>query len=653
MSNPLFKHFKQQHFTAGTRNQFDEHRSKSNPAQMVKALRGNFSSKFYDIESYSIDDTFDYIFNKFKKGIFIQIRNNQLTVMLPFSKVSFRNEWHPYVQKPSQELLFRSGFKRGYRMLPFDRWYANNGLIRYDGYEGESGVAAIADMFTELCDNRKIPDCEFFVNKRDFPLLREDGYESYDYMFGRMPLVSHKYEKYAPILSMCTTGHHADIPIPTWDDWGNYKAFPKSAPTPVELIPWEDRRPIALFRGSLSGLGTTSHDNPRLKLYSMRNDPLLDIGITKWNTRLRKCKDTAGFAVPDIPWDADVANFMPYQEQCQYKYLINVDGHSRAYCLTRDLATGCCVLLVLSDYKLWYTDKLKPFVHYVPVMPDLSNLMEKVRWCRDNDDKCREIANNARRFYEEHLSQSSILDYLQTTLTDLVQHTGTPLYWLKSPPMSITHFLYNSSHALFVEQHLVQTPITGDTVPLSLWLRSKEFSFYHYEKILGTISHILLNNQHLQFNHGNLLPDYVLVNRNREIQLIAFDHSHIKVNGIHYGPQRTYNYDILFFKITSMLMILYQPLSKTDIHRAWSLIEEVNHFLINPLTVPQNVKELKFLFKYLRHELWEQLLRNQNLFHPRYVERKQISHTNPTVDYYLNHLFALNSNPCQTTHPNR
>ena len=176
---------------------------------------------------------------------------------------------------------------------------------------------------------------------------------------------------------------------------------------------------------------------------------------------------------------------------------------------------------VLSDYKLWYTDKLKPFVHYVPVMPDLSNLMEKVRWCRDNDDKCREIANNARRFYEEHLSQSSILDYLQTTLTDLVQHTGTPLYWLKSPPMSITHFLYNSSHALFVEQHLVQTPITGDTVPLSLWLRSKEFSFYHYEKILGTISHILLNNQHLQFNHGNLLPDYVLVNRNREIQLIA------------------------------------------------------------------------------------------------------------------------------------
>ncbi len=39
---------------------------------------------------------------------------------------------------------------------------------------------------------------------------------------------------------------------------------------------------------------------------------------------------------------------------------------------------------------MWFSHLLKPYIHYVPVKSDLSDLIEKIQWCRDNDEKCKE-----------------------------------------------------------------------------------------------------------------------------------------------------------------------------------------------------------------------------------------------------------------------
>jgi len=44
---------------------------------------------------------------------------------------------------------------------------------------------------------------------------------------------------------------------------------------------------------------------------------------------------------------------------------------------------------------------LKPYVHYVPLADDYSDLDKIVEWCRDNDDKCQEIAINASNFMKQ------------------------------------------------------------------------------------------------------------------------------------------------------------------------------------------------------------------------------------------------------------
>ena len=73
-------------------------------------------------------------------------------------------------------------------------------------------------------------------NKRDFPLLRFDQTESYSGIYGEGNLhdTRHLYDSYCPILSMTTTMNHADIPIPTWEDWDRVQSisngiyFPKA-----------------------------------------------------------------------------------------------------------------------------------------------------------------------------------------------------------------------------------------------------------------------------------------------------------------------------------------------------------------------------------------------------------------------------------------
>ena len=38
--------------------------------------------------------------------------------------------------------------------------------------------------------------------------------------------------------------------------------------------------------------------------------------------------------------------------------------------------------------------ELEPFTHYVPVNADLSDLVEKIEWARENDEEARAIAQN-------------------------------------------------------------------------------------------------------------------------------------------------------------------------------------------------------------------------------------------------------------------
>jgi hypothetical protein len=371
-----------------------------------------------------VQSTFQYVFYKFKKGVFIQIRNGKLSNFLPFSNAFFVNEWADRIHIPPS-------LQDQKDILPVSQWYSNNGLFRYESpiNETDTGMCQIKHMFEEVCKHHPIPDLDFFVNRRDFPLLKQDLTEPYHHIWDseNQPLVSHKYDSYAPILSSCTRGGFADIPIPTMDDWTRvcFKENIHFASTKRTMAtqdsfstPWNKKREYAVFRGSATGIGYNSETNPRIRLCEQfQNHPRCNVGITAWNNRYRKYSGDPMLHIPEST--LTLSKPLTLEEQSTYKYIIHVEGHVQAYRLSIELAMRSVILLVESEYKLWYQDRLEPWVHYVPVHADLSDLDERIQWCIDHDDECKQIANQAREFYDQYLSKRACMDYLKNVLCNL------------------------------------------------------------------------------------------------------------------------------------------------------------------------------------------------------------------------------------------
>jgi hypothetical protein len=81
---------------------------------------------------------------------------------------------------------------------------------------------------------------------------------------------------------------------------------------------------------------------------------------------------------------------------------------------------------------------LKPYVDHVPVKADLSDLEDKIRWCRENDDKCKQIGLNALSFYEKYVARSALLDYIEMVCKNIARrHVAPPDWWSPPPPVEI------------------------------------------------------------------------------------------------------------------------------------------------------------------------------------------------------------------------
>lgn len=502
-TNPRYKNFTQLYYTVGDVEQFWVENNLKRSAISTDQKEPQISKEniFRDIDTFipfdkyqnttqkQVEDTFNYIFHKFKKGIFIKIRNGQLDAFIPFSKANYVNEWSEHIKidpkyqslehffKVHNDLsnkLNRTNYKLNINRVNLDPiyWYANNCILRYENpiNEGETNYAQLKSMFLELCSEREVPDIDLFINKRDFPILTRNGTEPYDNIFGEnIPLKSFKFDKYIPILSMCTSDKFADIAIPTHEDWARIKSeegvfFPLKCKNYTFKFNynWESKKSMAVFRGSNTGCGYNDQNNTRLKLANLgRNNPnLLDVGITNWNLRIRKNKDSPYLQIPDVG-DLNLIGKLSPEQQSNYKFLINVDGHVSAFRLSLELSMGSCILLVESPekWKMWFSDLLEPYVHYIPIKSDLSDLMDQLSWCLKNDSKCKTIAKNALIFYKKYLTKKGVLDNLQKTIFELKKEMdGSGSIRPKIDPLL---FQMNMEHDTLINEFNKDYKLTG------------------------------------------------------------------------------------------------------------------------------------------------------------------------------------------------
>jgi hypothetical protein len=68
---------------------------------------------------------------------------------------------------------------------------------------------------------------------------------------------------------------------------------------------------------------------------------------------------------------------------------------------------------------MWYSNELIPYKHYVPIQRNLENLIEQVEWCKENDDKCKKISENAEKLHKKIFNKPHILKYFNSKLKEI------------------------------------------------------------------------------------------------------------------------------------------------------------------------------------------------------------------------------------------
>jgi hypothetical protein len=108
--------------------------------------------------------------------------------------------------------------------------------------------------------------------------------------------------------------------------------------------------------------------------------------------------------------------YVSIPEHADYKYLIDIQGNGYS-------ARG--KLLMHSGRPLFYQDRqwheywffsTKPFVHYIPLKEDFSDLNEKLNWANTHPKECATIATNALQFAVANLRRANAIQRYQDIL---------------------------------------------------------------------------------------------------------------------------------------------------------------------------------------------------------------------------------------------
>lgn len=104
-------------------------------------------------------------------------------------------------------------------------------------------------------------------------------------------------------------------------------------------------------------------------------------------------------------------NYKTMSDQVRdYRFLIDVGGHGYSGRLKYLLFSKRPLLLIDRFHVEFFHSKLQPFRHYIPVKNDLSDLLEKENWARENESESLKIATNAFEFAKENFTQGKIIE---------------------------------------------------------------------------------------------------------------------------------------------------------------------------------------------------------------------------------------------------
>ncbi|KAL7843874.1 hypothetical protein SRHO_G00224130 [Serrasalmus rhombeus] len=255
------------------------------------------------------------------------------------------------------------------------------------------------EMLLSLTRKVKLPDVEFYINVGDWPL------ETRKVDAGPVP-----------IISWCGSTETRDIILPTYDITHSTLETMRGVTNDLLSVQgntgpaWVNKTGRAFFRGRDSR-------EERLNLVSMskKNPDLLDAGIT------------AFFFFREREKDLGKAPLVGFFDFFKHKYQVNVDGTVAAYRFPYLMLGNSLVLKQDSPYYEHFYTHLRPGQHYVPVKRTLSDLIQKIKWAKENDAEAEAIAKAGQAVARDVLQPHRLYCYYYTVLeTYAARQIGQP-----------------------------------------------------------------------------------------------------------------------------------------------------------------------------------------------------------------------------------
>ncbi|HSX10430.1 MAG TPA: glycosyl transferase family 90 [Chlamydiales bacterium] len=293
--------------------------------------------------------------------------------------------------------LFGAMDKQGHQVLYYS--IKNNQLVlrssaRQDGFR----MPHIHNYLLGLAQRRKLPDTEFIIRY-------DDG------VITPSPLPIFSFSKHRDAKNVCLFPDFEML----WELASRERSLLPVCQKLSALHPWKTKQPVGFFRGMSTGrwdpsLPDFGNDRVRLTIFSYQHPSLVDATISAlWQSDLREYLASIGKEVTSASMETHF----------QYKYLFDVDGNASTYSRCRWILLSNSVLLkMMSGYSQWYYKALQPYVNFVPIKSDLSDLIDILKFLKTHDKEAHQIADDGTSLGNRIFSYDAVDQYVVTLLKE-------------------------------------------------------------------------------------------------------------------------------------------------------------------------------------------------------------------------------------------
>lgn len=275
----------------------------------------------------------------------------------------------------------------------------DNKIYRQTDCNFPSRCSGVEYFIKQVMKSTKLSNMEIVINVRDYPQIH------------------HQYGPQGPVLSFSKTNQYKDIMYPAWSfreggpaiklfptGLGRFDLLRELLSKAAEEFPWNKKLSKAFFRGS-----RTSDERDPIVLLSRSDPNLVDAQYTK-NQAWKSPADTL---------NAEPAEEVSFEDHCKFKYLFNYRGVAASFRFKHLFLCKSLVFHVGDEWKEFFYDSLKPWVHYIPVdsRSKEDDLKQMLKFFENNQDLAQEIAQRGHEMIMENLRLKDVECYWRKLLT--------------------------------------------------------------------------------------------------------------------------------------------------------------------------------------------------------------------------------------------